>query len=261
MGALAVNLLGPLQRDFATYWLLVARVGGFWVTAPVLGSKIIPTAVKAPAIAVLALAMLPVVGHAAAAIPTAILPYAGLVVRELALGLAMGFVAQLVLVAVEVGGELIDVQLGFAVVNVIDPAFGEPVPLIGQFLLTAALVVFLLVGGDHVLISSLALSYKAVPLGGPFPLLAGTHATVAALHWGFVAALGLAAPVLAVGLVVNLALGLLGRATPQLNVLATGLPAQILVGVATLMIAWPGIVAVLQQLAPQSAAQIAQLFR
>jgi flagellar biosynthetic protein FliR len=259
-----MDWLAGAQRDFAIYWLLVARVGGFWSAAPVLGSQIVPTAVKAPAVAVLALAMLPVVGAgaggtAAAAVPTAILPYAGLVVRELALGLALGFLAQVVLVAVQVGGQLIDVQLGFSVVNVIDPTFGQDVPLMGEFLLTAGLVVFLLVGGDHLLISALALSYRAVPLGGPSPLLSVGRHGFTALQWAFEAALGVAVPILGVGMIVNLGLGLLGRAAPQLNILATGLPAQILFGIATLMVALPGIMAVLAQMAPQSYQQMVQL--
>jgi flagellar biosynthetic protein FliR len=255
------NLLAAAQRDFGLYWLLVARVGGFWSTAPVLGSQIVPVAVKAPGVAVLALAMLPVVRgiSGATTIPTAILPYAGLLVRELVLGLALGFLAQIVLSAVQVAGELIDVQMGFSVVNVIDPSFGQPVPLMGGFLLTAALVIFLLVGGDHMLISALALSYRAVPIGAPSPLLATGSQAFTALQWAFEAALGIAAPILGVGIIVNLGLGLLGRAAPQLNVLATGLPAQILFGVATLMVALPGMMAVMAQLAPQSAQQIAQL--
>ncbi len=216
--------------------------------------------------AVLALAMLPVVSGgaggaaaAAAAVPTAILPYAALIVRELALGLALGFLAQVVLVAVQVGGQLIDVQMGFSVVNVIDPTFGQAVPLMGEFLLTAGLVIFLLVGGDHLLISALALSYRAVPLGGPSPLLAVGGQAFTALAWAFEAAIGVAVPILGVGIIVNLGLGLLGRAAPQLNILATGLPAQILFGIATLMVALPGIVAVLAQIAPQSYQQMAQL--
>jgi flagellar biosynthetic protein FliR len=252
-------LLAGAERDFAVYWLLVARVGGFWSAAPVLGSQIVPMAVKAPGVAVLALAMLPAVGGASATLPTALLPYAGLVVRELALGLALGFLAQVVLAAVQVAGELIDVQMGFSVANVIDPSFGQPVPLMGGFLLTAALVVFLLVGGDHILIGALALSYRVVPLGGPSPLLAAGGQAFTALGWAFEAAIAMAAPILGVGVVVNLGLGLLGRAAPQLNVLATGLPAQILVGIATLMLALPGIMAVTAQLAPQAAQQIAQL--
>ena len=254
-----MDWLAGAQHNFALYWLLVARVGGFWSAAPVLGSQIVPTAVKAPAVAVLALAMLPSVGGGAAALPTAILPYAGLVVREMALGLALGFLGQVVLAAVEVGGELIDVQMGFSVVNVIDPSFGSPIPLMGGFLLTTGLVVFLLVGGDHMLISALALSYRAVPLGGASPLLSTSAQAFTALAWAFEAALGLAAPILGVGMIVNLGLGLLGRAAPQLNVLATGLPAQILFGIATLMVALPGMVAVLGQLAPQTAQQMSQL--
>jgi flagellar biosynthetic protein FliR len=261
-----MNWLAGAPHDFAVYWLLVARVGGFWSAAPVLGSQIVPTTVKAPAVAVLALAMLPVVGArpgglaaVAASLPTAIVPYAGMVVRELVLGLALGFLAQVVLVAVQVGGQLIDTQMGFSVVNVIDPTYGQSVPLMGEFLLTAGLVIFLLVGGDHLLITALALSYRAVPLGAPSPLLSVGSQSFAAIGWAFEAALGVAMPILGVGIIVNLGLGLLGRAAPQLNILATGLPAQILFGIATLMVALPGIMAVLAQMAPESYQQMVQL--
>jgi flagellar biosynthetic protein FliR len=255
-----MDWLGALTRDFALYWLLVARVGGFWATAPVLGSQAIPGAVKAPAVAVLALAMVPVARGSAPQLPTDLVPYAGLVARELALGLTMGFLARLVLVAVEVGGQLIDVQLGFSVVSVLDPAMGEALPLWGGFLLMAALLVFLLVGGDHLLIGALAASYRALPVGAPLPLAAASGAAFAALGWACAAALALAAPLLGVGLIVNLALGLLGRAAPQLNVFATALPVQVLVGIATLMAAAPAVVAMLAQLAPQSLAQATRLF-
>jgi flagellar biosynthetic protein FliR len=109
-------------------------------------------------------------------------------------------------------------------------------------------------------VAAVGVSYAHLPLGGTTLLAAGARTAMDALGWAFLTALSLAAPVLAVGFLLNLLLGVLGKAMPQLGLLQTGLPAQVGVGLVALLLALPLLVAGFSGLVPITATWIGRLW-
>ena len=149
--------------------------------------------------------------------------------HELAIGLAIGFLMRLVFTAVELAADLIGLQMGLGFAQFYDPGSQTMMPVLGRFFGLAATLTFLAINGHLLLFSVLAESFTTVPVGG------GTSRafwqTLASLggHMVF-SALSLALPVIAALLITNLALGVLNRAAPQLNIFAVGFPLTLFVG-------------------------------
>jgi flagellar biosynthetic protein FliR len=218
-----------------TFVLVFFRIAGMMLFAPLLGSARIPRRVKVAMALVLAMGATPGVA------PPAALPetYWGLAVGiggEMAFGLAMGMVLSLVFIAVQWAGEVIGQQMGFNISEVFDPQFGAQGSIVGEMYFMLALVVFLSVNGHHAMLIGVRASFDALPL-----LSVGATPAVLDLLSGLfdaatVLAVQLAAPMLVTMLVTDLALGLVGRVMPQLNVLAAGLTLKSALGILVLVV-------------------------
>lgn len=219
-------------------WLLVfVRVAGIVGTVPVFGSRFVPVKVKIGVSVALAALLAPLVGAVPDAPTTGAL--AALIVREFALGAAVGFVLSTVFMGIQLGGQLVGVQMGFGVVNVIDPETREELPIIGQLQYVLALLIFLAVDGHHWVLAAIVGSFDRIPIGGavlsgaPTEIIARASATV------FVTAVRIAAPVTATLLLTDTALALVARAVPQMNVFVVGFPLKIAVGLSLLVLSFP----------------------
>lgn len=241
-----MDLLQTLSSKYDLYFLIFARCAGLFSVAPVIGSRYVPAQLRIALAGVLALTLLPQASLPAGGLPQSLPAYVLAVIGETLVGLAIGWVAQLVFAAAQLGGELLDMQMGFGMVNVIDPQFGTQVPLIGNFQYMLAALIFLAVDGHHLLIRALASSTKLLPIAGAgfSPQLAWFVVdNVAAL---FVTALKIVAPVLGAIFLTNVALGLVARSMPQMNVFVVGMPLQLAVGALVLVVAMPLYVALLE---------------
>jgi flagellar biosynthetic protein FliR len=148
-----------------------------------------------------------------------VLPLVLAVVREALLGVALGFVPALVFLALQYAAELVDLQVGMGMGGWVDPAFRTQVSPLGNFQYLLAMVLFLGLDGHHLMLEALARSFQTVPLG-TFSL-SGAMARGIMHLFAQVGLFGvqMAAPLLAVLLITDLGLGMLGRAAPQLNLL------------------------------------------
>jgi flagellar biosynthetic protein FliR len=160
-------------------------------------------------------------------------------VMEIVVGFTIGFVAYVVFAAIQLAGQLMDMQMGFGIVNVVDPLSGTQIPLMGNLTQTLALLMYLVIDGHHYLLQALIQSYQIVPvmglnLGGSFFDLLMTIAAQM-----FVIAVKIAAPIIIAVLVADIAMGFVARTVPQMNVFIVGLPLRILVGLITLMLMMP----------------------
>lgn len=232
---------------------VLLRVSGLFLVAPVFGSHFVPAQVKVFIILVTTLAVYPM---AVAASAPAAGAFAGgdlwamvaVAVRELAVGLLLGYASLLAFVGIQVAGQFLDTEMGFGIINVIDPQLNQVSPLLGNFQYLLALLIFLATNGHYTLLSGLAQSYRILPMGGPRaaagePLLGFVMSLFSGL---FVTALKVAAPVLAAMFLTTVALGLLSRAVPQLNIFMIGLPAKAIVGLALMALLMPGYLALLE---------------
>src|SRR5690554_3397434 len=212
------------------FLFVLMRVTAMLMALPLFGGPGVPVHLKVGLGALTALLLLPVVDPAPAVAHLGDLLV--IIAQEVFVGLSMGFVVALMFFALQVAGHLMDMPIGFGMVNVLDPHFGGQIPILGQFYNALATLIFFTINGHHGLLRALAASYNVIPLGG------------AAWHGGLVAvivqavggmfALGvrIAAPVIAAAFLTDVALGIVSRAVPQINVFITGYPIKIAVGIA-----------------------------
>jgi flagellar biosynthetic protein FliR len=228
------------------FLLLVCRVAGIVVAAPLLGSGRVPARLKAALALTVSLLLTPVAGavpEAASALSMALA--AG---GEFLLGLAIGFSASLIFSAVQMAGELADSQSAFGFAGMVSPQTGERNSVIGELQMSLAWLIFLAANGHHVVLEGIGKSLAAAPLGtGP-----GLSAPVLtdALVGLMLASIRIAAPVVAAALLADLALGLLTRAAPQMNLFAVGFPIKLAVGLLAAMLSLPAFSAIFRGLIP-----------
>lgn len=241
MNGIEILLEASLPRVM-TFVLALARVAGLFVLAPFFGARVAPVRVRAGLAFFLALAMLPLFPPDAGAAFTAeaSLPtLAGVVLLETGIGVVMGLVAQLAFAAIQMAGQLIGIQIGIGLANLIDPQTQEHITSLAQWQNLLALMVFMAIDGHHALVRAMADSFTLLPLAHGFPDGAGFGVLTELSAGLFVLALRIAAPVLVTQLLVNAAMAVLAKLIPQLNVFVVGFPLNIAVGFFVLAAAQP----------------------
>jgi len=238
------------------------RVIGLVSFAPGFDAAFVPPLVRVVLAGGLAFALSPLIGPRAAEIIN-LTPagYIALLLSELALGAILGFVLGCLLEAARLGGEIIDLQVGFRAGALYDPLGSVTDSVIGRFWYLLALVFFFQVNGHHWLMAGLFHSFQLCPVGELVyqkELVPLACNVVAAL---FTLALQLAAPVIAALILADLTLGLVGRGMPQMNILLVGLPAKIIAGLVALAFCSPTMVTTLSQILELFRAYLFQVLR
>ena len=224
------------QAEILRFALILARVSPLMIIAPIWGSPMVPGQVRVFLSLILAALLLPVVRTPIPAHVTSnVLNLAVGMGLELLLGFLMAYVALLFFAAAQFAGQLVDVQIGFGVANVIDPLTSAQVTLIGQLQYMAALWIFFLLDGHHLLLRGMVGTFAAAPLGHPLADVA-TFGVLLERGGRLLFALGaqIAAPALTALFLSNLALGLISRMMPQMNLFLVGMPLHVLVGLLAL---------------------------
>jgi flagellar biosynthetic protein FliR len=226
---------------FDKFIFILARISGFIFTAPIFGSIIIPTGIRAAVALVLAALFTPLLAEYLPPLPPLSIEFAFIILGELLVGVFLGFIPFLFILTFQTSGALYSIPMGFGITTAIDPMAQIEQPLISQFLGLLGLLLFLSLDFHHILLSVIFKSYEAIP---PFGLKLEalsftTHQLINTLSFTFSSALKIAMPILGVLFLVNLALGLLSKAAPLLNILILGWPFTIFVGLLTLTILLP----------------------
>jgi flagellar biosynthetic protein FliR len=232
-----LDLFAPYAGDALV--LTATRVTGLLIVAPSLSSAIVPHRVRAGLVILLTILLAP--GALAARGQPHIT--AAALASELLIGFALGFGASVLVGAAEQAGDAMAVQTGLSGIAILDPMAAEPLPVVGSFLRLFAMTLLLTLNLHTVMISTLADSLRAVPLGTAPALANGIHEMLSLGSTMFALGVRFAAPVIAVILIVNVALAVMGRAAPQLNVLSVAFPIQIAVGLFALAAALPAMAA------------------
>lgn len=229
-----------LQEHAAVFLLLLTRVSGIFIISPFFGSLNIPVYFRAAGSLAITLVLFPVVDNFMDLVaPATVISYTMAVLSELFIGWLIGFVAFIAFSAITMAGKVMDMQVGFAIVNVMDPTSGQQMPLIGSFLYNLAIIVFLVTNGHHMLISALFESFKTVPMLSLEPSLS-LPMIIANFTTGiFLTGMKIAMPVTFAILLTNVGLGILARTMPQMNIFVVGIPMQIAVGMIILTMVLP----------------------
>ena len=233
-----LDLFTFIQYHLGFFLLIFARISGIFTTAPVFGSRNIPSYAKVSLALALTYLIAPIVTRPNA-IPDSLYPYLFIVIGEFLIGLIIGFASSLVFSAVQMAGQLLDMQIGFGIVNIFDPLLGQQMPLIGNFKYILALIVFLSTNGHHILLTALVSSFKLIPLTGIVLHSALTNVMVEMVGGIFILAIKVSLPVLVAIFLTDIALGILARTMPQMNIFVVGIPGKIIVGIFVLSLALP----------------------
>jgi flagellar biosynthetic protein FliR len=248
------QLMAWVQHALWTFF----RIAGVLMTAPVIGSKIAPRQVRLGLGLALTLIVMPLtpVTPAQAIFSAA---WCLTTLQQFMIGVVIGFVLMLAFEAVVMAGEIIAYGMGLSFAQLADPVRGTSTPVVGQFLMLLATLLFLAMGGHLILIATLADSFRTVPIsaGG-----IGTAQLGALIAWSgvvFSGGLQIALPVMIALLLVNMGFGLLSRATPSLNFQSVGFPISLLAGLLLLRYSLPGLQTVFNDLMAQSWQMLAAL--
>jgi flagellar biosynthetic protein FliR len=217
------------------------RIGAMLVAAPVFGARMVPVRVRLALALVLAVMMAPLVAQNIAAIDP--LSAQGLLIsaQQILIGLAMGFTLQMVFSAFVIGAQSIAMSMGLGFATVVDPQNGIQVPVVAQYYLTLATLIFLALNGHLLLVQLLVDSFQTLPVGVTGLSSNGLWEIVS---WGgrmFAGAVLIALTGIAALLLINLAFGVMSRAAPQLNIFGVGFPVMMGAGFVVILVSLPGI--------------------
>lgn len=233
-------------ETIGTFLLAFARTAGIVFAAPVLSSRNVPNQVRFLLSTVLAMAILPIIplSHLAPE-STGFVPA---MIAETALGAFLGFIGTLLFAAAELAGQLAGYQMGIAIANVLSPDGQSQISVMSQLLTLVALLVFVMSDAHHLFVAALVRSFDSLPLG-TFVVDAARAGTLVRMGSAvFVYGLALAAPVLAVTLFITVALGILSRSMPQMDVFFLGFSVNMGAGLFVFVIAIPFLLAGVERL-------------
>ena len=218
--------------------LIMARYLGLFIITPILGSRQVLKRVKVGLSLFMALiTFFTVRGQVMLGFPDRGIIVALDLIRELSIGLIIGFIVFLIFASLQLAGQFIDHRMGFMMANVVDPMYGGEVPLVGQFKNILAVLVFLIINGHHILIRQLYTTFEIISPG---------EAAISGRGWElltrisgdiFLIAFRIALPIVGTIFLADVILGFLVRTVPQLNIFIIGFPMKIILGFIIFMVA------------------------
>lgn len=238
----------------------MARILGFLGAAPVFGNNAVPRRIKLMVGLAVTLGLMPVVPS----VPQAALDsWSGLllIVQQTLIGIAMGLVLRVVFAALDLMGEIISLQMGLSFATFFDPIAGGQTAVVGEFLTLLATLVLLSLNGHLLMLDALARSFEWLPVSATLPHRGGWMILVRFGASIFASGLLMALPVVTALLITNIALGVLTRAAPQLNLFAIGFPITLTVGFGVLLLTLGHLAPLLQHFYDAGFATLADLLR
>ncbi|MDX8403358.1 MAG: flagellar biosynthetic protein FliR [Mariprofundaceae bacterium] len=228
----------PPMQEIMAGMLIFLRVSTMMILLPVLGHNLVPNPVKAGLIALLTILLYPVVAAKVPAIPPEPLILILFGLQEILVAGILAMLGQLIFSAVQFSGQVMSYQMGMAIANVFDPATSAQGAVIAQLASVLAVLMWLAVGAHHTFILALVESFTLLPIGSPWSF-SGWEVLNDATAQMFVLALRLVAPVLLLLFFVYVALGLISRAVPQIQVFFVSFPLTVGLGLLTFALALP----------------------
>jgi flagellar biosynthetic protein FliR len=216
-------------QQVAAFFLVLARVSPLFILAPLFSSRMLPARVRGIVAVALSIGLSPVVARQGQ-IPTDMWSLAGLLGKELVVGVAFAYVLSALLAALQVAGSFLDTLVGFSFGSTIDPVTGVQSTMLSQLYTMVGTLVFIAIGGDGWVVRGLGRTYDIVSATQYPSVNRLVEGALTAFTGIFTAAVEVAGPVMLALIVTDAAFGVVSRVVPQLNVFAVGFPAKIVVG-------------------------------
>lgn len=236
-------MLNWILEHYALFALVLVRVTAMLFLMPVFSSKTIPGQVKAAAALVLALMLTPVVPWPDVRLPASPLQFLLLALAELFAGMTTALMLRLVFAGLQTAGQMVSIQMGFSVANVMDPQTGTQSAILAQFTYIVALLLFLATDGHLVIIRYLYQSFVILRPGQLTLSSSLSEVMLAMCREMFVLSIKILAPVMVVLLFSQVALGILAKMVPQINMLIVSFGLNIALGLfflgLSMQVFWP----------------------
>ncbi|WP_257984489.1 flagellar biosynthetic protein FliR [Neobacillus cucumis] len=243
--------------------LVLVRISCFFITVPVFMSRSIPATFKIGLS--FFLAMIVTISTAGPhEIPAFSAEYVLLIMKEAIVGLGLGFIASILFYSIQLAGTLIDLQSGFAMGAMYDPQSGTNANLTGRLKNVLATLFLLSVDGHHLLIQGILESYQWIPVDAFVPALMDGRISTLILETfknSLIIAFLLAAPVVFTLFIVDLVLGIIGKTSPQINLMVLGFSLKIGVYYLVLFMALPGFFLLLQRIFTEMFDSLSEMMR
>ncbi|MEH7076586.1 flagellar biosynthetic protein FliR [Neobacillus drentensis] len=222
-----------MNMDSATLWtllLIFIRITTFMVTAPLFSGRQIPNQYKIGFSAVLSILCVGLVKEPIPELDESFIIV--LILKEFLVGIVLGMVGNILLYAVQMAGSLMDVLIGFSMASLFDPTFGTSAQLSGRMQNTLALLVLLATDGHHLLIQGVLTSFDWIPIQATVPAFTDGHLAsflLDCVQQMFLIGFMMAAPIIGTLFLVDVALGIIARTVPQMNLFAVFPPMKIMI--------------------------------
>jgi flagellar biosynthetic protein FliR len=217
------------QQVFAA-GLVFARLGAIVMLIPGIGESFIPVRIRLSLALSLALLLFPIVGGDVPAIPADVSGVALAVIKETAIGLLIGGILRIFMSSLAAAGEIVSIQTTLAFAQTANPTQAQPSTTLGTFLGLMGLVLIMTTNLHHLFLSAIVRSYTIFPFSRAIPLADANTLAIQTVSKSFALGLQLAAPVVALSLIFNIATGLVGRVMPQFQIFFVATPLMVLLG-------------------------------
>jgi flagellar biosynthetic protein FliR len=232
---------------FQLFLLIMMRMSSMMVIAPFFSSGVMPFKMKAIIAFFTTIIIFPGIAGRGYVIPAHMGGYTLLVLQEILIGLYIGFLVSIIFSAFQLAGQYFAVQIGFGISEVIDPLAQVSIPLVGQFMNLLGLLLFLAINGHHFMIQAIYRSYELAPVMNLGAQMAGGLLRYMSYSFSglFVVALKIALPVLATVFLLEVSMGVLAKAAPQMNIMMLGFPFKIVVSLGVMVLTAPLVIRVM----------------
>lgn len=234
----------------------LVRFSGFFLNTPVFAEAFIPMRVKAGLSAFCALILLPHLIKTQTLPELSVLGYGVMAIKEMVLGFSIGYVVMMISGILRLAGSIVGMQVGFSFVQVADPSSNQGLGIVSEFFQLAGSLTFLFIGGHLMVLKAFFQSFDMIPLAGI--VLNGSVVEEIALYTRmvFVCGLQISMPVVAVILIGDVALGIIARTVPKMNIFQLGFSLKIIGGLTIMIVMMPYLGDIVQYLIGQSMTQI-----
>ncbi len=220
-----------LMQFIGQYIWPMLRIGAFYFAVPVIGARTVPARIRLVLMLFTTMLLVPVL-PAPPTVSFLSAPGFVMIVREVLIGLTLGFAMQVVLQVFILAGQFVALKMGLGFASMNDPSNGVSVTILSQFYLLLSTLLFLSVNGHLVVLQLLIDSFTHFPLGGPGMPAEKFLAITQLGSWMFSAALLIALPLFTSLMIVNMSFGVMSRSAPQMNVFSVGFPITLIFGLA-----------------------------
>jgi flagellar biosynthetic protein FliR len=256
-----LDLINYGAEKVQLFILLMMRTGGILMTAPIFSHNSIPRRITIAMTLGLTVVLMPLMANFTLPQSESILGLIFLSLKEVFVGVIIGLVFTIIFIAIRLSGSIVGYQIGFAMVNVVDPNSPNPVSILGEFWYLVATLIFLMINGHHIVISGLVDSFKLIPLGTATPSGEVGDWFIKFSSFVFVLAIKFAAPVIITVFLTEVAMGVLARTMPQMNIFIVGFPLKIFVGLFLIAVSLPAFSYVLTKVCASLDGELAYLMK